>query len=410
MKIAVWHNLPSGGGKRALYGHLRGLRRLGHTLEIWCPASADEAYLPLAEFGTVHALPLAPVPPASPRLGIRGAAARWTRTRRLLAAHDAHAAEVARRIDAAGADAIFANSCSDFGASYLGVATARRALLYLQEPTRSLYEALGRNPWAAIPPAAQFPSTARYLQRRVADGFATASRRLQVREELRMAQGYQRILVNSAFSRESVLRAYGLDARVCYLGVDAERFAPTGAAREPVVVSVGALHHGKGADRIVQAMGTIPAARRPPLVWIANMVDDSYAAKVRELAGNCGVEFRVLASLRDAELVGWLCRAAVFAYAPRLEPFGFAPLEAAACETPVVAVAEGGIRETIRDGEQGLLLPDADPAALGAAIDRVLGDAALARRLGRQGRDDVLRTWTWDRAVDRLERELKALS
>jgi glycosyltransferase involved in cell wall biosynthesis len=410
MKIAVWHNLPSGGGKRALYGHLRGLRRRGHTLEIWCPSSADEAFLPLAEFGAVHALPLAPVPPANPRLGIRGAAARGRRTRQLLAAHHAHAVAVASQIETAGVDAIFANSCSDFGSSYLGEATARRALLYLQEPTRSLYEALGRNPWAAIPPHAQFPSTVRYLQRRMADSIATASRRLQVREERRMAQGYQRILVNSSFSRENVLRAYGLDARVCYLGVDAELFAPTAAAREHLVVSVGALHHGKGADRIVQALGTIPAARRPPLLWIANMVDESYAAKIRERAAREGVAFTVKSSIRDAELVDWLCRAAVFVYAPRLEPFGFAPLEAAACETPVVALAEGGVRETIRDGYQGLLVPDEDPAAMGAAIERVLEDAALARRLGRQGREDVLRTWTWDHAVDRLERELKALS
>jgi len=59
MKIAVWHNLSSGGGKRALYHHCNGLAARGHKVEVWCPDTADRSYLPLDEFGTVHVLPLA---------------------------------------------------------------------------------------------------------------------------------------------------------------------------------------------------------------------------------------------------------------------------------------------------------------------------------------------------------------
>ena len=57
MKIAVWHNLPSGGGKRALYNHVRGLRERGHTLESWCPPTADQNYLPLSELIAEHVVP-----------------------------------------------------------------------------------------------------------------------------------------------------------------------------------------------------------------------------------------------------------------------------------------------------------------------------------------------------------------
>lgn len=54
MKIAVWHNLPSGGGKRALYYHVRGLVERGHIVESWCLDTADRACLPLTEFGPEH--------------------------------------------------------------------------------------------------------------------------------------------------------------------------------------------------------------------------------------------------------------------------------------------------------------------------------------------------------------------
>ena len=47
MNIAIWHNLPSGGGKRVLYDQVRGLVERGHTIEIWCPSTADQQFLPV---------------------------------------------------------------------------------------------------------------------------------------------------------------------------------------------------------------------------------------------------------------------------------------------------------------------------------------------------------------------------
>ena len=60
MKIAVWHNLPSGGAKRALYDQVRGLVARGHTVEAWSPPTADSQFLPLVELIPEHQLPLGP--------------------------------------------------------------------------------------------------------------------------------------------------------------------------------------------------------------------------------------------------------------------------------------------------------------------------------------------------------------
>ena len=95
-------------------------------------------------------------------------------------------------------------------------------------------------------------------------------------------------------------------------------------------------------------------------------------------------------------------RAAVVAFAPVLEPFGFIPLEAVARETPVVGVREGGLREAVQDGVTGVLT-DRGAEEFAGAIDRLLGDPALASRLAAEGRRQVLARWTCQRSVDELE-------
>ena len=92
-------------------------------------------------------------------------------------------------------------------------------------------------------------------------------------------------------------------------------------------------------------------------------------------------------------------------YAPRLEPFGLAPLEASACGVPVIAVAEGGVRETVVDGLNGLVV-EHDPGAMAQALQRLLNDTDYAQELGRSGRRMVLEQWSLTAATERLERAL----
>jgi glycosyltransferase involved in cell wall biosynthesis len=93
-------------------------------------------------------------------------------------------------------------------------------------------------------------------------------------------------------------------------------------------------------------------------------------------------------------------------YAPRLEPFGFAPLEANACGLPVIAVAEGGVRETIIDGLNGLIVEN-DVKELARAIDSLRRDKDYAHKLGENGRKLVTEKWSLKPSIDRLERRFK---
>jgi glycosyltransferase involved in cell wall biosynthesis len=400
MRIAVWHNLPSGGGKRALHDTLRGLLGRGHRIEAWCPPTADRTFLPLGALIPEHVVPLAlPV-----RTDWDGRLRVPARVERRLAALDEHCRRCGEAIAAGGFDLLFAQPCLFFRVSAIGRFVRLPKVLQLHEPFRSLYEAQPRLPWLAPPPSTLPPLSLARLREAALDRRTLHNARIQGRAELDNAAAFDCILANSLFSRESILRAYGLDAEVCYPGTDLGRFADRGLARERLVVGLGSYTREKNLRLAIEALALLPAPR-PALVWVGNVDHDGTRAAMAALAAAREVPFTPHLGIPDAELVALLNRATALVYAPRLEPFGLAPIEAAACRLPVVAVAEGGVRETVIDDETGLLVANT-PQAVAAAVARLLADPALARRLGTAARAGAERRWSLEAATDRIEQAL----
>ena len=400
MKIAVWHNLPSGGGKRALYYHVRGLVGRGHKLACWSLDTADQSYLPLSEFAPEHIIPFQFKERSAKRFRDRWTSSYDEAVNRMRA-FDEVCRRCAREIEAGGFDLLFANSALDYNMPYIMRHVRMKKVLYLQEPCRFLYEARPVLPWvssasenleqAKFFPPRQFMTSYPNLQ----------TLRLQAKQEWLNAQACDRILVNSYFSREGVLRAYGVDAKVCYLGVDTTLFRNLGLERERFIVGLGSFDSIKGIDLAVKAVALLPEPR-PPLVWIANSGSETYQGTICELARSLGIELRIQMTVSDSELVATLNKAALLLCTSRLEPFGLAPLEANACGLPVVGIAEGGIRETIQDGVNGFLV-DPEAESIARAANRLLQDPTLARQMGEQGAVNVQRTWNVERSIDRLE-------
>jgi len=99
------------------------------------------------------------------------------------------------------------------------------------------------------------------------------------------------------------------------------------------------------------------------------------------------------------ELGPYYARAAVVACPSRREGYGVAAREAMAYGRPVVASAVGGLADAVEDGVTGLLVPPGDPAALRAALERLLGDAALRARLGEAARRAAEERFSWEAAT-----------
>ena len=93
-----------------------------------------------------------------------------------------------------------------------------------------------------------------------------------------------------------------------------------------------------------------------------------------------------------------------FVMPSRAEGFGFTNVEALSFGLPVVSSKVGAIPETVADGRTGFLVPPGDVGALGAAMDRLLAEPALARRLGEAARADFLSRFTRERFRAELAR------
>lgn len=400
MKIAVWHNLPSGGGKRALYYHVRGLVGRGHELACWSLDTADHSYLPLSEFAPERIIASESKDRSRERF-----TGRWSRSYNeavgRMRAFDEACQRCAREIEAGDFDLLFANSALYYNVPYVMRHLRMKKVLYLQEPCRFMYEARPILPWVSSAPEDLGHAHLFQPRRFLADYPNLQTLRLQAKQEWLNAHACDRILVNSYFSRESILRAYGVDAKVCYLGVDTTLFRDLGLRRERFVVGLGSFDPVKGIDLAVKSVALLPEPR-PPLVWIANSGNEVYKNTISELARSLGVELRIQTAISDAELVATLNRAALLLYTSRLEPFGFAPLEANACGLPVVGIAEGGIRETVQDGVNGFLVePEAESIA--RAASRLLQNPALASQMGEKAAANVRLSWDVESSIDRLE-------
>ena len=84
------------------------------------------------------------------------------------------------------------------------------------------------------------------------------------------------------------------------------------------------------------------------------------------------------------------------------EGFGLAAAEASACGVPVIAADASSLPEIVRHEETGFLVPPGDPANLAAAVTRLFDDPELGRRLGRAGRERVVRKFSRNQTLRRL--------
>jgi glycosyltransferase involved in cell wall biosynthesis len=343
-----------------------------------------------------------------PGRGLRALASAWRGRRDDLDAFGVHAARCAREISDIEPDVVLAHSCQFFRVPAIAQYLAIPSVLYLHEPNRRLYEAPFGSPWAARP--AGRPLRPAAIRAFVGELARVEQARIQVRTETTSVFAFDEVLVNSAFCRESVLRAYGRLSRVCPPGIDTDRFRfqerPVPARGQ--VCTVGALVLEKNPVFLVHAVAAAgPAVRL--FTWVANYVDAQQQQLTERAAAEAGVPFVLEVAASEDELLRRYADADVFVYAPLLEPFGLAPLEANATGLPVVAVAEGGVRETIVDGVNGTVV-DHDDAAFGAAVAGLLGDIGRARSLGVAARDHVVEHWSLARSIERLEIHLSAVS
>jgi glycosyltransferase involved in cell wall biosynthesis len=399
MKIAVFHNVPSGGAKRALH---EAVRRLSprHRIDVFTLSTADHEFADIRPWVANHNVTqFSPLPLFSSPFGRINNLTRILDLVRLKRV----CGSIARLVDSAGYDLLFAQPCRfENSSSVLRHVRRTPAAFYCQEPLRVLYETPPPRPYMG-----QHAARRQLLDR--LDPFPGLYRSVLKRRDRANLRSAGAVLVNSNFIRESVNSIYGRDAQVSYLGVDTEKFRPLRRNREPILLSVGSLTPLKGFDFLIRSVACLPAHRRPLLQIASNFEHPPERFFLEQLARELHVDLRLLSNITEEALVECYNAASLVIYAPIREPFGLVALEAMACGVPVVAVREGGIPETVIHEQTGLLV-NRHEDEFAEAIACLLDQPALASRLGINGREHVTSRWTWNHAVANLEQSLLACS
>jgi glycosyltransferase involved in cell wall biosynthesis len=175
------------------------------------------------------------------------------------------------------------------------------------------------------------------------------------------ARRVDHFIANSHNVAARIRRYYDREASVVHPWVDTEAFTPDPAtAREDFYLVISALVPYKRVDMAVAAARQLDR----PLVIVGSGVERG------RLQRAAGARTRFLGWLPQEKLVDLLRRARALLF-PGEEDFGIVPLEAMACGTPVVAYGAGGVRETVVDGETGVLFHEQHSDALIAALQRL---------------------------------------
>ena len=160
---------------------------------------------------------------------------------------------------------------------------------------------------------------------------------------------------------------------------------------------VGRLVYNKNVRMLLLALARLPSERRP-LTWIAGFGPDRGDLLILRERLELSDDVRFLDERDDtADL---MLAADLLVLPSREEGLSNVIIEAMGSGLPIIATAVGGTPELIRDGENGLLIPNEDDHALAVALQRLIDDAALRDRLAAQARADALAGFSLDAMVD----------
>lgn len=229
----------------------------------------------------------------------------------------------------------------------------------------------------------------------------------------------ERVIAVSGSVQEHLVRDLGLareKIRLVYNGIDADRFAACvslsdGIKKEnkktlglqpwPVAGIVARLSDVKGHQYLIEAMSTV--VKNIPSSQLLIVGEGKMGQRLKKLTSDRGMSKSVIfvPSVPDTRTV--LSAMDVFVMPSLKEGLGLSLMEAMACGLPVIGSDIGGIRNLIRNKENGLLVPPGDSPALAAAILELLTDRPKAAMLGNNAKDFIKREFSLEKMAEQTE-------
>ena len=225
-----------------------------------------------------------------------------------------------------------------------------------------------------------------------------------------------KVVVNSRFT-STLLPGRTRKVAILHPSVDAGlmRIPEVGQTTRDTVLFVGRLVERKGVGDLLEALSLLKDEF--PALRLEVVGDGPERTKLESRADELGLAERVafFGELRGVELYRRYARCTLFAMPSKtlrddVEGFGTVFLEAGLFAKPSVGTWSGGIPEAILDGKTGILVKEGDVSGIAAALKNLLMNADLARTLGDNARERVLREFTWEEGTRQLVRILEGNS
>ena len=394
LKIAVFHNLPAGGALKALHDNIHILKDNGHHVDVYTTDTSNSSFVSLDSYSdNVFVYPvkrrkirnfifktiekLVPSTKFIERVFIRYSDFVDVQKK------------IAIDIDSRNYDLVLLEQDHLFALSPAILKYLKTLkVYYCQQPYR-------QNEMILMKLMDEFNRT--FRQKISFKLFDEKYLKLDVE----YAQFTDYMLCNSYFSHENLLRSYGINASVSYLGIDIDQFYPMNIPRKNIVLSVGSISPNKGFDFVIRSISKVDKDIRPKFIIVGYSGNNICVNKIKTLAKDLDVELEILSGISYDELIKLYNEVKMVIFAPYLEPFGLVPLEASACGTPVIGVKEGGVKETVMHMKNGLLL-ERNEFIFAEGITELLLNQDLWNKISKEGPTFVNNYWTLKHAGERL--------
>lgn len=256
-----------------------------------------------------------------------------------------------------------------------------------QEPTRAYFEDFlgvdSKLPWLNR----VYEKAIRYLRKKI---------------EVGNARFASRLIANSDYSAKSILKAYGLKATTIHMGLNPKNFSPkNNLTRLNQVLVIGNHEPQKALPFAIEIVSLVKPNLRPKLVVVSPIHRQN--RDLLKLADDKGVDLEIKEGIKTAKLCRVYNQSKILLAVAHLEPFGLSVIESLACGTPVIAVDEGGYRETVVHQKSGFRIKR-DSLALAKSLEILLTNEPLRQKMGLQGIKDIKNRFMWENTVRKIEK------
>ncbi len=365
MKIAVFYNLYFSGAKRTVLEHVKGLKALGHTVDVYTTDKSDDIFNPGSIADNQYVYEYKQFIIDSPFL--KHLTNDLSDFNLLKSIHR----EIAQDIDNKEYDIALIHTDKHTQAPFVLRFLKTKNVYFCLEPLKMVYEYGLRIPNNLSLPNRAYEAFNRYMRKKIDRENARAS---------------DFTLTISYFGRELMIQAFGLYPKISYLGVDTDQFKNLHIPKKNQIIFIGQRLKINGYEYAIEAIKLIPEKIRPEL-------------KILSISSNKNER------LSDEEIVKLYNESLITLSLSNFDTFGLVALESLACEVPVVAFNVAGYRETMIDGKTGYLV-DFSAEEIADKIIMLLQNPELRNKMGKTGRDWVEKEWMWTKQIKKLERVL----